>query len=243
VLAAGLGARGVALIIGGLAVTAGLVMLVTSPHLRPGTGFALAGVMVGAAAMLLVPVLSPLGLLPRPSPALPHDGGGLAPRSPASTRPAPTVTRVPPVSVSASHTAQDSTDNAGNPVSFSARNLTDGDLATAWRVPGNGVGEDIGVSFAGQVHLRRIDITAGYTKHDPVTGEDRFRQNRRLERVTLLFGDGSEQHVALDPGSEQPQPADLDVATSTVTVRIDATTSAPLDYTAVSEIQFWAQQD
>lgn len=243
VLAEGFGWAAAALVLGGVAVVAGFVQLFTAPRAWPGAAWTLTGVLVGAAALLLVLLFGTGSNAVAPLPV--GDGGvGLPIEPPPETTVPetwPVLNVVVPTSVNATSTAPDSTDNAGSTVSFSADNLVDGDLTTAWRVPGDGSGQGIIVGFAGPTHLRRISLTAGYTKVDPVTGEDRFPQNRRLERVTFLFGDGSQQEFTLDSTSQQLQDIDVDVTTSTVGVRIDATTDAPLDFAAVSEIRFWAQ--
>jgi hypothetical protein len=215
VLSAGVGWRTSALVLGLFATVTGLVLLVTPPRPRSGTGFALTGVVIGAAALLFVPFLSnadPLG-------------------GPTATN----MYRAHPISLQASDTAPAGTDDYGNAVTFVADNLVDGDLTTAWRVPGDGVSEGVLVAFAGPTHLRSLGLTAGYTT------QGQFTQNRRLERVTFVFDNGSSHAFSLDPASRQVQYTDVDVTATRMVFRIDATTSAQQDFAAVSEIEFWAQ--
>jgi hypothetical protein len=240
VLAAGLGWRIAAVILGGLAVVGGVVLLRTPPRPRPGTGWALTGVAVGVATLVLVPLLAGPGPLPGLLPVSEQDDSATVDGGRGEDT-APILSTVDPTTAEASDTAPGSTDGAGNPVDFSAYNLVDDDLATAWRVPADGVEEGVVFTFAGSTHLRRIGLTAGYSHWDPATGEDLFWQNRRLERVTFLFDDGSERPFTLDPTRRDLQYCDVDVTATRMAVRIDATTSAPLDFTAVSDIDFWAQ--
>lgn len=90
----------------------------------------------------------------------------------------------------ASKTAPDSVDGQGNVVSYDAANVLDGNPETAWRVPGDGVGVTLTITFPQEVFVGAVGVTPGYAKVDPLTGEERFPQNGRPSRVAWRFGDG-----------------------------------------------------
>lgn len=133
--------------------------------------------------------------------------------------------------------APPSRDGSGNTVYYNADNMIDGQLDTAWRVPGNGVGEMVFVFFDQAVLLSEVWIVPGYAKIDPYTGENRFRQNRRVRSVELTFsGKRSIQARLADRPEYQPirfQP----VVTSFVGVEIlETTPHGGRDFTPISEI-------
>jgi hypothetical protein len=237
ILATGLGWTAVALMLGVGAVVVGIVRMFGSARLEPGTGYALTGVLVGAASLVLVLLLWWVGAVPSPLPQETYSGmsdGGVTYSPPAES---PSFVTSTPDSVTASSTAPDSTDDGGNTVTFAPEQLVDGDTTTAWRVAGSGVGEYVTFSWNSPQHLRQVSLIGGYAKQDLASGTDRFAENRRLEQVTLLF-DGGSQPMVLDPENRDFQSTDVDVYTSPVTVRIDGSTTADADYAAMSEAQF-----
>jgi hypothetical protein len=245
--AAGLGYRPVALAAGAAAVIGGLAWLFGPLRGRIGGGYALSSLAVGVAGCLLVPLLAWAGLAPvdldpagPPPPTSPGGGSSPAPSPPRPT-PAPRLARVAPESVTASATAADSVDAAGNPVAFSAEHLLDDNPGTAWRIPGTGVGESVVFRWPERVHLRRIGVIVGYAKRDPVSGADRFLQNRRVRQLLVTLDGGVSGTVDFDPEIRSLQTVDIDAVTTQVTLRIESTTTAPRDFAAMSEVQFWAQ--
>ena len=138
----------------------------------------------------------------------------------------------------ASGTAPDSQDAAGNVVTFDAVNAVDGDPTTAWRVPGNGVGDYLVLTFDRPVHVDAIAMIPGYAKVDPFDGSDRFTQNRRVSSAQFAFSDGQILSFAY-ADEPQPQVADIGLDTTQVTMQITATTTAQRDFTAVSELQVY----
>jgi hypothetical protein len=248
VLSAGFGWTVAALLLAVAAIVVGLVRVFGAARLQPGTGHALAGALVGAAALVLVLLLWGLGLTPSPAAQVSglgegSGGGGTStddgPTFEPTARPIAFVAA--PDFVYASSTASDSTDDAGNPVTFGAGQLTDGDASTAWRVTGDGVGEEVTFTWNAQQHFRQVALITGYAKQDPVTGTDRFTENRRPDQVTVIF-DGSAQWVMpLNPDDRTFQTLDVDLSASTVTIRIDSSTAADADYAAMSEVQFTAE--
>ena len=152
----------------------------------------------------------------------------------------PSGTQVP-VRVTASGSAPDSVDNAGNTTTFGPENVADGRPDTAWRVPGDGVGEFVDLSFIVPVRISQVQIIPGYTKVDQATGADRFPQNRRVRRARLEFSDGSsvESNFSDAPSLQAillPQPV---VSSSLRVVVLETTAPGAVDgrdFTPISEI-------
>lgn len=96
--------------------------------------------------------------------------------------------------ITATKTADESTDASGNPVSYDAANIADADPGTAWRKPTDGWGDAdyLLITFDEPVRLTEVGLIPGYAKKDPATGTDRFTQNYRLAQVRWKFSDGSE---------------------------------------------------
>ena len=157
--------------------------------------------------------------------------------APAADPAAGTPVVIPILSAEASVVAPDGTDDAGNAVSYSAGNVADGVLETAWRAPGDATGQSIRLTFAGPVRVTAVGLVPGYAKVDPVSGVDRFAQNRRVLGVDWSGADGPPVHQDLADRA-QMQVVPLDVVTDSLTLVITAT-SAPgeRDFTAISEIQ------
>jgi|GEM_PF-1729029 hypothetical protein len=158
------------------------------------------------------------------------------PAAAAMPAPAPLV----PFAAFAFTQAPPGRDAAGNTVYYYANNTIDGYLDTAWRVPGNGIGERVIVFFDQAVRLSEVWIVPGYAKVDPVSGENRFWQNRRVRKVRLTFGGGRWVEARL---AEQPefQPVRFEpVLTSYVEVMVLETTTPGAqngrDFTPISEI-------
>jgi hypothetical protein len=139
--------------------------------------------------------------------------------------------------VSASATAPYSVDAAGNPVSYSAGNVVDGDPQTAWRVPGDGRGETITLTLPGSAHLTQVGLIPGYAKVDSSNGIDRFSQNRRVREVRWRFDDGTtvEQRFSDSPTLQR---AAVDATTSSVTIEILSSRPGDPDhnYLPISEV-------
>jgi hypothetical protein len=141
----------------------------------------------------------------------------------------------------ASGTAADGLDAAGDPVSYAAANTIDGDPETTWRVDGDGVGATLTYELsAGPAYITEVALIPGYAKVDPADGTDRFTQNRRVLQVTWTFDDGA-PHVEVFDDRRDLQALPIDaVLTSTVTITIDQTTPVPeggRDFTPISEVR------
>ena len=141
-------------------------------------------------------------------------------------------------SLSATSTAPDGIDGAGQTISYSAYNMTDGDPGTAWRTPGRGIGDAITVEFPKTCRLSSVRLLNGYHKRDPIDGTDRWKQNRRLQKVEIEFSSRTAQ-ARLSSGSRSWQIIRVEEpAVSQFTLRILGTApSKPArDFTAISEI-------
>jgi hypothetical protein len=139
---------------------------------------------------------------------------------------------------SASATAPDNVDGAGNQTTYEAGNLLDDDPSTAWRVEGNGRGVTITFTLPGPFHLTEVGLIPGYAKIDPANGTDRFTQERRISRVRWRFDDQTSVTQDLDDAPEM-QRTTVDVDTTSVVLEI-VRTGAPgdpdFDYTAISDV-------
>ncbi|MFL6140692.1 MAG: NADase-type glycan-binding domain-containing protein [Labedaea sp.] len=94
------------------------------------------------------------------------------------------------ISATASCTSPPSHDAGGNPTSYEAQKVIDGRPDTAWRCDGNGVGQQLRLTFGGTVTLTHIGVIPGLAKVDPYDATDRYAQNRRVSAVRYTFDDG-----------------------------------------------------
>ncbi len=153
---------------------------------------ALALVLVGggvAAWMVLTHATdSPASLRDVTSPGQPQATAAVPdPRDPAQA--APVSSKI--ASASPSCESGSSTDADNRTVTYEAGKAIDGLPDTAWRCPGDGVGQRLMISFQGKVTLTSIGIVPGYAKTDPTDRADRYLQNRRISAVSYTFDDGS----------------------------------------------------
>jgi hypothetical protein len=141
---------------------------------------------------------------------------------------------------SASCRAPSSVDAAGNPVSYPATNVYDGDLTTAWRCNGDGVGQSITLTLSDEVEIGEVGIVPGYAKTDPSSGVDRYAENNRLTRVRWIFSDGSEVVQKLDgsPGNRDLQTRRIVPTTSdSVVLEVLDSVRGERNTIAVSEVR------
>lgn len=158
---------------------------------------------------------------------------------------APETELVYPDRISASSGAPSSRDAAGSPVTYEATNMVDGDVETAWRTRGDASGETITLQFAEPIRIYSLGLIPGYSKIDPTSGVDRFRQERVITEVVYDLGDGQELHQTFEAEPTlQTLPVDGVFATS-VTIEIIGTAppgDKAFDFTAISEIQIEAER-
>lgn len=189
---------------------------------------------------------TPLGLAP-PSQRTPETPGPAGGTDTASSQPTSAPADVAPRSfVEVPEQAPDGVDGLNRPVSYGPENLTDGDPSTCWRMEGDGAGQVLTFNLSERAAVGSLGLVNGYAKTDPRTGEDRYRQERRVLRVTWLFDDGQQVQQTLRDGLRSPQrlelPTPIDAAR--VSLRIDGTTApgdARFDYTALSSVSITAQ--
>lgn len=141
-------------------------------------------------------------------------------------------------SVSVPATAGPGQDVDGKPVAYDGENMLDGVPETAWRMPGDGTGAEIVVSLAEKSRLRSVGLINGYAKS--AADRDWYHGNRRIEQVEWAFDDGTTVTQELGD-STGVQSVDVDVSTTTVTLRLLAVSkpgSGPSarDFTAISDL-------
>jgi hypothetical protein len=172
-----------------------------------------------------------------------------APTTPAATAPPPTApppTAPPPAgapSISAaraSSTRAGGIDSCGQPTTYSASNVLDGQLATAWMTQGDGVGQFLEFDIAGG-QVTQVGLVPGYAKQDPCSGSDRFHDMRRIVQVRWTFDGGGSVTQNLDPDSATMQTMQLAAPVSAGTVRLTilGTTdpgTAGFDFSPISEV-------
>jgi hypothetical protein len=162
------------------------------------------------------------------------------PETPAGNLAAVTTVRAP-------RPAPSTEDVTGNPVSFAAANMLDGQPATCWRMPGNGTGESITFTFDDPTEVTEVGVINGYAKTavDDSGTYDWYAGNRRTLRVEWTFDDGTVRTQDLrETRSMQTVRLDGGVQTEQVTMRLievtpPGTGRASRDYTAISEVRLF----
>jgi len=126
-------------------------------------------------------------------------------------------------------------DDCGDPVSFGARRMIDGDESTAWRMRGDGTGRTVVLELEGPRRVHSVGLVPGY---DAVAcdGTDQFTASRRITEVTWEFDDGTRvRQDLIDLATLQR--IDVDATTTRILLHIDGVTADPdQDYTALSEL-------
>lgn len=151
-----------------------------------------------------------------------------------------TVEIAPIGGASASCQAPSSVDAAGNKVGYPPTSAYDGDLTTAWRCNGTGVGQTLSLTFAEPVEVGELALVPGYAKTDPRSGVDRYAENNRLTRVRWTFPDGTAVVQRLDgaPANRSMQALRIPpVQADSVQLEILASARGPRNTIAVSEVQ------
>jgi serine/threonine-protein kinase len=187
------------------------------------------------AAVTLVALALLAGILTGSATRTAQPDGPTSPSEPPKTPAARDVIR-DGVQVTASQTAPSSEDGAGNIVTYVPANVIDGDIRTAWRTPGDGVGQTVTLIFDNPVDVSRIGLVPGYAKTDPITGVDRFRQHRIVVEARFLIP-GLPPITKTYRPEPVPQFVRIGATTRRVTIEVTETTEpGGLDFTAISEI-------
>jgi hypothetical protein len=136
--------------------------------------------------------------------------------------------------------APDSVDAAGNTVGYPSTSAHDGDLTTAWRCDGTGVGQALTLTLAEPVRVGEVGLVPGYAKTDPRSGVDRYAENNRITRVRWTFSDGSSVVQRLDgsPTNRALQSTRVPATQSDqVVLEVLGSVRGPRNTMAVSEVR------
>ena len=122
-----------------------------------------------------------------------------------------------------------------SPYSYAPENITDGDRSTAWveGAGGNGIGENVTLTYDGTYLMQGFRIRNGYQKKS-----DLYTKNARPKTIELIFSDGSAQEFGLaDSGlTEQEIRLSAPVNSSSVTLVIrDVYPGTKYEDTAITE--------
>jgi hypothetical protein len=154
----------------------------------------------------------------------------------------PWVGQVTPVTVTvveASCQSDPSRDASGAQVTYEPQLAVDGKTDSAWRCPGDGVGEELVVDLGESIRVAQLGLVPGYAKTDADDGTDRYAENRRLTAVRWRFDDGTTIDQQLDPDAKlrDLQTIRIPVITSQrVAMEIVSSSDADRDSVAVSEL-------
>jgi len=154
------------------------------------------------------------------------------------------VASVTPTQVQVVCQAPQTTDGAGNPVTYVPEQMFDGRMNTAWRCNGDGVGQVVAFDFPAGATIVEVGLVNGYAKVDPASGAKRYREYRRITKVTWTFANGTSLQQSLNDGvttmqklTIPSQPGDR------VTLTIEASTgpgstARGRDAVVISEVAF-----
>jgi hypothetical protein len=140
----------------------------------------------------------------------------------------------------ASCQAPSGVDSAGHPVSYAPANVYDGDLTTAWRCAGSGVGEKVTLDLADPVSVGEVGLVPGYAKTDPRNGADRYAENNRITKVRWVFSDGTTVVQRFDGSARNRKLQTMRIPVTKadrVVVELLASTRGPRNTVAVSEVR------
>lgn len=211
-------------------------------HRRP-SPLVWVGLAVGALLLLVIAV----ALLTGESVEDPSDPA--AGTSSADGDPAPTVDPEPlvdQVSAEAPRADADSVDiSTGEPTSYEAGNMVDGDPETAWRVNGDAAGETLTFTFDEPVTLTSLGLVNGYAKRS-VDGSgtefDLYAGSRRVLEVQWVLDGETVIDQTLSDGERGLQRVDTGAVEVTVVelrlVEVSAPGRGPAarNKTAISEV-------
>jgi hypothetical protein len=154
------------------------------------------------------------------------------------------VASLMPTQVKVGCQAAQTTDDAGNPVTYVPEQMSDGKMNTAWRCNGDGVGQVVTFEFPAGANIVEVGLVNGYAKVDPASGAKRYGEYRRITKVTWTFANGTSFQQALEDGvttmqklSIPSQPADH--VTLTIEASTDpGSTARGRDAVVISEVVF-----
>jgi hypothetical protein len=160
--------------------------------------------------------------------------------SPRPSRYQGRVNSAPIGSASASCQSPSSVDAAGNPVRYPPANLHDGDMSTAWRCGGGGVGETVTIKLPEQIRIGEVGLVPGYAKTDPRNGADRYAENNRITKVRWTFPGGASFVQTLDGSADNRSMQTRRIPATRageVVIEILDSVRGPRNTTAISEVR------
>jgi hypothetical protein len=149
-----------------------------------------------------------------------------------------------PTQVKVGCQAPQTTDGAGNPVSYMPEQMFDGKMNTAWRCNGNGTGQVVTFEFPAGTRIVEVGLVNGYAKVDPATGAQRYGEYRRITKATWTFANGTSFDQSLEDGVKTVQKLSIPSQPGDeVTLTIEASTSPGSnargrDSVLISEVAF-----
>jgi hypothetical protein len=154
------------------------------------------------------------------------------------------VASLTPTQVQVDCQAPQTTDGAGNPVTYVPEQMFDGRMDTAWRCNGDGVGQVVTFDFPAGATINEVGLVNGYAKVDPATGAERYGEYRRISKVTWTFANGASFQQSLNDGVTTMQKLKISPQQGDrVTLTIEASTgpgstARGRDAVVISEVAF-----
>lgn len=181
---------------------------------------------------------------PAPTPSAPPSSPSAPDTSPRASTSSEPMRLAGIAGISAPQAGPTSADVAtGQPITYVAQNMLDGDPATCWRTPGDAGGREIVLRLPSATTLVEVGLINGYAKTSKADGRtyDWYHGNRRVLSVEWIFDDGTRLTQDLRD-TRSLQRLDVEgVKTTTVRLRLlsvspPGTGPAGKDNTAISEI-------
>lgn len=184
---------------------------------------------------------SPSATAPTPSPSASATSDSPSPSPSSSQEPMPLADVA---GISAPPAGPTSADVAtGQPITYVAQNMLDGDPTTCWRTPGDAGGQEIVLRLPSPTTLVEVGLINGYAKTSKADGRtyDWYHGNRRVLSVEWIFDDGTRLTQDLRDTRSLQRLDVQGVKTTTVRMRLlsvsqPGTGPAGKDNTAISEI-------
>jgi hypothetical protein len=154
------------------------------------------------------------------------------------------VASATPTQVKVGCQAPQTTDDAGNPVYYVPEQMFDGQMNTAWRCNGNGIGQAVTFEFPTGTNIVEVGLVNGYAKVDPASGARRYGEYRRITKATWTFANGASFQQSLEDGMKTVQRLNIPSQPGNqVTLTIEASTgpgsnARGRDAVLISEVVF-----
>ena len=149
--------------------------------------------------------------------------------APSAALPSAQVASAMPNQVKVGCQASQSADDAGNPVYYVPEQMLDGEMNTAWRCNGNGVGQVVTFEFPTGTTIVEVGLVNGY---------------RRITKATWTFANGTSFQQSLEDGVKTMQKLSIPSQPGEqVTLTIEASTgpgsnARGRDAVVISEVAF-----